>query len=237
MKLTKKLLALLLAMAMLFALCACGDDKADKKDDSGKKDKEDVLTADTIVGDWKMTMDISSLLGSGAMGDDMPEMFELMDPSELDLKMIATVTFTEDGEMKMDPDDVQDFYTGMIDSILDWLKEGDNIYEMMAASSDGELTADEFKSYCDAQGLSKETLIAMVEEEIPTDNTLADEMDTIYYELDGNTLYSWSEDDEGEKEDEYMEFTYEDGVITITKVISEDETFKPEAGTFTFKKK
>ena len=61
-------------------------------------------------------------------------------------------------------------------------------------------------------------------------------MDDVYYELDGDKLYTWDLDAE-KSENEYFQFTYEDETITVQKVVDEGETTNLTDGTFVLKKK
>ena len=81
MKTAKKLLALLLTMVMLFALCACsGDDQKDAK-----------LSEDDLNGEWTLTFVPS------AMGLDKKFPFEGFTPAGT----ITTKAVIEDGTMKL----------------------------------------------------------------------------------------------------------------------------------------
>ena len=86
----KKILAMLLAVAMLFAFVACGDDKDDKdeRDDSKDKtstsakeengeeeeeEKEVKLTAAALEGKWKASGTIIQMIENTGENEDMPE--------------------------------------------------------------------------------------------------------------------------------------------------------------------
>lgn len=233
MKNMKKLLALLLALVMLFAFAACSKDKDDKDD----KDKGEELTESKLEGDWTMCLDYNALMESGILGDDVPEIFEMIDLDERDLSVELDVNF-DDGEMEIDPAGMADFMEEYLDAVMDWLAEGDNVYELVAMSSDGEFTAEEYKSLCEEEGVSKSQLVEMMEEQMPNAEDITDEMDAkiLCYELDGNKLYTWNEDDEKDEES-YFQFTYADEVITVTKVLDEGDSTKLDDGAFTIEKK
>lgn len=239
----KKLFALLLAVMMLFCLCACGNDTDTNRDKDRDDDKggttttaavKDTLTAKTLEGTWEMRMDIGTLLKSGVV-EDMPEMLDMMDIDDLDLKM--DVTF-KNGKLSFDPAGMANFYKDMVNAMMDWFAEGDNIYEFMAQVS-GEMTVEQYKAALEAQGMTKDALIDAIKSEMPDPDSAMGEveaMDDVYYELDGNKLYTWDLDDE-KSEDEYFQFTYENGTITVQKVVDEGETTNLTDGTFVFKKK
>ena len=244
----KKLLALLLAVMMVFCLCACGNgaDKDTDRDDDRDTTKtgaqgadDDTLTAAALEGKWAMTMDMSALMTSGIMDTaDMSEMLSVMDFEEMDLKIEMDVTFAN-GKLTFDPDGWADFYQDMIDAMMDWFEEGDNIYEFMAQVS-GEMTAEQYKAAMEAQGMTKDDFIDAIKSEMPdTDDALSeldDELEEVYYELDGDKLYTWGKDEQ-KGEDECFTLTYEDGVITVIKVLSEGVTTELDPGVFVFTQK
>ena len=128
----KKLFALLLAVMMLFCLCACGNDADTDRDKDRDDDKggtttttvavKDTLTAKTLEGTWEMRMDIGTLMTSGAVDTaDMPEMMDMMDFDEMDLKIEMDVTF-KNGKMSFDPAGMANFYKDMINAMLDWVE-------------------------------------------------------------------------------------------------------------------
>ncbi|MBQ3202516.1 MAG: hypothetical protein IJB36_02605 [Clostridia bacterium] len=231
MKNVKKLLALLMALVMLFAFCACDNDK----DDDKKESKGEKLTAEELEGDWEMQLDYNALFNSGVMGE-VPEIFEMID-MDTDLTVELDVNF-DDGEMEIDPAGMADFMENYLEAVMEWMAEGDNVYELIAMSSDGQFTADEYKDACEEEGVSKSQLLNMMEEQMPDAEDIAGEMDAKIrcYELDGNKLYTWEEDDEKDDEN-YFQFTYSDEVITVTKVVDDGESTKLDDGAFTFEKK
>lgn len=231
MKNVKRLLALLMALVMLFAFCACDNDK----DDDKKESKGEKLTAEELEGDWEMQLDYNALFNSGVMGE-VPEIFEMID-MDTDLTVELDVHF-DDGEMEIDPAGMADFMENYLEAVMEWMAEGDNVYELIAMSSDGQFTADEYKDACEEEGVSKSQLLNMMEEQMPDAEDIAGEMDAkiLCYELDGNKLYTWEEDDEKDEE-HYFRFTYSDEVITVTKVVDDGESTKLDDGDFTFEKK
>lgn len=200
------------------------------------KDKSEKLTESKLEGDWTMCLDYTALIESGMLGDDTPEIFDMIDLSKRDLSVELDVSF-EEGEMEIAPDGMVDFMEEYLDAIMEWMAEDDNIYELIAVSS-GEYTAEEYKSLCDQQGVSKSQLISMMEDELPDAEDIVGDMDTkiLCYELDGNKLYTWDEEDEKDEES-YYQFTYADDVITVTKVVEDGDSTKLDDGAFTIEKK
>ncbi len=83
----KKVLVLILAVTMLFTLCACSGDTNDAAAENG------TATDSGIVGTWKITDEYIALL-SDSMGSDN----ELLDILIEDFKNI-TYEFTDDGKV------------------------------------------------------------------------------------------------------------------------------------------
>ena len=57
MKLTKRILCLLLAMTLAFALCACGEKEEEKKDENTGNTGGFVNQTQTTVDDWAGNLD------------------------------------------------------------------------------------------------------------------------------------------------------------------------------------
>lgn len=227
----KKWLALLMAVAMLCTLCACG-----------KQTKEETPTDDPAVawleGAWEMRLNLNALIESDAMGE-MPAVLTLMDPATLNLALTTDATF-QDGKLTFDPTGMATFYEGLIDAVLDWLSEGDHIYEMMAL--DSEKTAADFKVALEAQGMSKQDALDAFTSEMPDTDDLAaellEEMGDLRYALEGDKLYTWSADgEEGKSEDSYFQFTYADDTITVVTVADGGQITSLNDGEFVFVKK
>lgn len=227
----KKWLAVLMAVAMLCVLCACG-----------KQTKEEPETSDPatawLEGTWEMRLDLNALIDSDAMGE-MPAVLELIDPAALDLSLTTDATF-KNGKLTFDATGMAAFYTRLMDAVLDWLAEGDHIYEIMAL--DSEKTAADFKAALEAQGMSKEDALDAFAGEMPDTDDLAaeliEEMGDLRYALEDDKLYTWSADGEEKKsEDSYFQFTYADNTITIVTVADDGEITALDDGEFVFVKK
>lgn len=102
----KKLLALLLALVMIFALAACGAGDTTNKDDDDKKEKKGLEDSWT----WTITMD------SEAMG---------MEGFDSGFTMAVLFDFTKDGKFTMTLDEqvmeksLEDFADAMVDYLVD----------------------------------------------------------------------------------------------------------------------
>ena len=136
----KKLLALLMVMAlMLTALVGCGgsNDNKDSDEPAVEIGEEKELTAEKLVGDWDMVVDFDKVLSvaggipglsdlSGQTGVDVEEMLEAF--KEINFRdMRLGVTFTDDGELTFDVEDMIDALLGILDDYVEWLGEGDNL--------------------------------------------------------------------------------------------------------------
>ncbi len=67
MKLTKRILCLLLAMALTFALCACGDKKDEENNDTNTSTTAPTTT--TTVDDWASNLDGDNQFNDGMFSE------------------------------------------------------------------------------------------------------------------------------------------------------------------------
>jgi|GEM_PF-3472682 len=239
----KKLLALLMAMAMLLSLLVgCGGDD-EKKVEIGET-KE--LNEETLVGEWDMVIDFNKALSiaggipgisdlSGQTGMDVDAMLEAF--GDIDFSdMRIGVTFTSDGEMVVDMEDTVDALVAMLDEYIEWLGKGDNLYDFVAKTTG--MSKAQVKAELDKTGMTVDSYLALMstqfdqikETMMDSMSELADEAETIYYELDGNRIYTESESGEANG---YYEFKY-DGKIHITEINSMEQTSELEIGVLYF---
>ncbi|MCI6972476.1 MAG: hypothetical protein MR903_00840, partial [Clostridiales bacterium] len=99
MKKLKRIAALLLALVMVFALCACsadgGKDKDSNKDDN-KKEEVKKTDAELIVGTWESSVNIGDELEKVLESDaDMAELMSYFDFGGIDITM--QIVFGKDG--------------------------------------------------------------------------------------------------------------------------------------------
>ncbi len=250
MKNVKKLLALLLALAMLFAFCACSnsndkdDDKDDKKegtsqsdkekDDNGDKndndDKDDKLTESKLEGEWEATLDIAAI--ASMMGDEVTVFDEL----GIQLNKCTLDIVFEDGEATLKMDGMVDWYVEVMEDVIDWCYEGDNMLEYVAAmmSTEGvEYTVEDLEAMLAEEGMTVDDLLDEYFGEMDLDE-LAEEMadlmsdETMEYELDGDELIF--------EDDSVWGFTYSNGKIYILSVEEDGETTELSKGDFVLEK-
>lgn len=239
MKNAKKLLALLLALAMLFAFCACSssDDKDDDKDDkkestsqSEKNEESDELTAAKLEGEWEATLDFGAI--ASMMGEDVA----IFDTLGLDLDKCTLDIVFEDGEATLKMDGMIDWYVDLMEDVIDWCYEGDNMLEFVAATmstEDEEYTAKDIEEMLAQEGLSVDDLLDEYFSEMDLEemaDALSEEWqdETMEYELDGDELIF--------EDDSVWTFTYESGKIYILSIEEDGETTELSKGDFVLEK-
>lgn len=210
----KKLLALLLAVAMLLTLVACG-----------KKDTND--TTDTpamdFTGTWTVTFNLNALLNIGAMGD-VNDLLQMMGTQDLDLKMTTDFTFRE-GQLTVDPTGYTDFFTKLFTAVENWLNTADG--------------AAAFDAYCVQNNLDKdESLQKITADDLPAlmSNELVSKMGDAAYEVEGDKLHLWNPSAD-KNPDNYYRFTYAENVITVIEVVENGQAVSLNAGDFVLTKK
>ena len=244
MKNVKKLLALLLALVMLFAFCACNnsDNKDDKKESSSQSDKDkngddsgnnedDTLTAAKLEGEWKATLDFEAV--ASLMGEDMA----IYDELGIKLGKCTLDIIFEDGEATIKMDGMIDWYVDIMEDVMAWCYEGDNILEFVAAtmSTDGdEYTAQDIEDMLAEEGMTVNDLLDEYFGEMDLDemaDAMADELtdETTDYELDGDELIF-------EDEESVWTFSYSGGKIYILSMEMDDETYELSKGDFVLEK-
>ena len=244
----KKLLALLMVMAlMLTALVGCGggNDNKDSDEPAVEIGEEKELTAEKLVGDWDMVIDFDKMLsvaggipGLSDLGEetgmDMEGMLEAF--KEINFRdMRLGVTFTEDGELTFDMEDMVDALLGILDDYVEWLGKGDNLYSFLATATG--MTPEQAKKELEATGMNAETYLSMLSAQFDSmKETMKDSMDEVMaemektsYELDGNKIYIESESSDG-----YYEFKYDGRKIHVIAIEADGEKTELEEGVLYF---
>lgn len=207
----KKLLALLLAAAILLTLGACG-----------KKDKTDAPAVD-LTGTWAVTLNLDALLSIHAMGD-INDLIQMMGTQNLTLRMTTDFTFLN-GEMTVDPTGFTDFFSQLFASMENWL-----------ATDEGDAA---FSDYCQKNELNKEDCLqTLFDDTLPAQmaNELVHKMGDAAYEVEGDKLYLWNPNAEKDPNG-YFQFYCKDDTITVHKVVENGQTTELNDGDFVFKKK
>lgn len=194
----KKILAILLAVAMLFCFAACGDSSdKDDDDDNSKNETSKVavleLSEDTLQGKWEGFIPFEKTVEEEVEGD----LFELV--KEMDEDLHFYFEFTDDGVLKVsiDVEDTKDVMEEYFDAVIDYTVNG-------AAAEELGMTQEEFVAALEAQGMTLEDY----EEGLRAQFDIDAQVEEMLEEL------------QDEMEDEEKEYTIEDGKL----VIDDEET-------------
>ena len=188
----RKLFALLLALTMVFALCACGNQggtPAAGGNVGGNEEEENLL-----VGKWTATVDLMTILESS---DEMDldelgeELGDLILPDDIELEIV--MEFTDDGEVEItvDGEDAIEEWLGQItDNRVDYLK--DVLKENGSSAAEWEAE----------NGMSlKEYVEQSLAESLDLDADDLNVSETGEYKLEGDKLYF---DEDGDFEEYFV---------------------------------
>ena len=209
MKKLKRIAALLLALVMVFALCACsaygGKDKDSNKDDN-KKEEVKKTDAELIVGTWESSVNIGDELEKLLETDtDMAEFMSYFDFSGIDITMQIvfgkdgsySVAYVDDGSSEKIEKAFRDGFVEMFDALL----EGTG-YTLADVAAQENMTEDEY-------------LDAMVEIAMQSVTPLYDELSAGTYEIGDGKLYMIEDGDDKD-----------DGTYTTYKLSKNELTLK-----------
>lgn len=207
MKKLSKLLALLLALTMVFSLVACDSDKG----------KEDASDEELLVGEWEYRFDMSDLVNEmmgASMGVDsvIPETAIYM---ELNFNFKSNGKFVM--EMAVDEDSLEDYMSDFVDLVVDYM------YDYAAEQG---MTKSDLDAAIEAEyGMSVRKYMESALEE-SMDESIADMNETFnaYYKVDekeGRIYVAEDEDDLDDSED-YFEYTVTESKLTIKDMVGED---------------
>ena len=230
--LTKKLLCLLVALAMVFVLCACGGDKdddddddkkgkdskpttsqtADEDEDDKKSDKDDTL--DSMEGYWDVSFNISDF--AGMMGLEDEDMMAIYDAIDAEFNLVFG--FTEDEvSLLVDADDMEAFADDVIDGMVKYFKDG-GIYDYFKATMD--FDKEDVDSLLEGQDLTLDELCDQMAEEMAASFDMsaltesADQNEDGLYIIEEGGEYSF-DGEVLEIEGEELEVSYKNGVLTV----------------------
>lgn len=179
MKNFKRIAALLLALCMVFALCACGGNDGGKDKDKDKdEDKVEKKTdAEIIVGSWATTLDMTSLLEELDGGDELAQLLMYFDFSSVDL--VLTANFDEKGNYELaftvDENQMKLMFRNGMEKMLD---------DMLVGSG---YTIDDIAA---AEGMTKDAYLdAMVDESLELDDIFEDSNESGTYKIEDGKIY------------------------------------------------
>jgi len=230
----KKLLALLLALVMVFALAACGndasnyddddddddDEKTSQTDDKKDDEEEEKTDADLIVGKWAVATNIGELMNAGiaqSLGDESLS-------SDVEMLLMMTMEFGEDGEftfaLEADQDSIDDYMADMKQNMLDYM------YQMAEdQGTDKEAFEEAFETQYE---MTLEEYVDSVLETVVDAMLVSFEGSNIsgYYELDSeNSLIYVEERKSNLSEDsDYFEYEFDGEMLLIHDMVSEGES-------------
>lgn len=204
MKTCKKLLALLLALSMIFAFAACD------KDSDNKKEEPEV----TIYGTWTVDMDLSEFINSmlSLALEDFPA-------CETKLPFAISFEFKESGEyamtMSLKEEDWNTYMSALCTTMVDY---------MIDLAEDEGMSKEEFEAAIkDEYGMTLEEYAADTMEQA-TAGTVENFNQTTaegYFKLVDNTMYMDEEKENLENVDdaeEYMIITLTATELTVTEL-------------------
>lgn len=230
MKKFSKLLALLLALAMVFCLAAC--EKDDDDDRSSKKSKETTGTTEpdsnvtpapaptdeeVLIGTWSYKADLSDVMGTtlaAAMGDaslapDAP------------LYMEIAFAFNENGKAtltaKVDQESFTDYMDALVDKMVSFMYATAEAQGMSKADFDAAIEAE--------AGMSLKELM-----ETQMDAALADSMDEmettsdLLYKVDSakGIIYVGEDQSELDAAADGMNYKLDGSKLTVSDIFGED---------------
>lgn len=198
MKNCKKILALLLALAMVFAFAACDKDSGPSTDD----DTADTKT-ESVIGEWSVEIDIYDLYYAALVENTGIEL-----DMNSSLVISATYKFDDNGEFELtysnDKNDLLDIKAEYTDAVLE--------FSYAYAESEG-LSKDDFEeAYKSANGTDFEDDVeAECEAEIDDFvETLCEISVEGYYKYEDGKIYL------AEDEDDLADLDDADAVLTVT---------------------
>lgn len=224
MKTCKKLLALLLALAMIFAFAACGDSKDDNKDDKGSSNVQETNPPETdppteppkeeekLYGDWTMVTD-----AAGAMNEAYVMMFgDTFALPESPINFSMTLSFAEDGEftldMELDTDSFDAYMVELSDSLVAYLYD---TYEALGYSK-ADITAE--------LGMTVEEYVESAFAVSPDD--IIDELDDMdlegCYKLKDDELFLAEDEDDLEDEKDSFTISLDGDKMEVTDIDGDD---------------
>ena len=229
MKTWKKLIALLLALAMVFAFAACGGNNDDDDDDDDKKgsssieetkpqktepeetepeETEPEVTEPEVYGDWAMEIDVIDYMNLSVIGD----VGGLVELPDMPVILVMGLEIDADGDFEMyfelDEDDVLEYYEAASQTVADYLVA---TYEAQGVSQT-DLEAILGMSAYDYSASFVYDYFVTVEDTIYAMNTSG------YCKLDGDKLYIGADREEIENPTDYFVLSADGDELTVTEL-------------------
>lgn len=227
MKKLKRIAALLLALVMVFALCACSTDSGKDKDsnkDNDKKEEVKKTDAELIVGTWEGSVNIGDELEQVLESDmDMAELMSYFDFSDIDITM--QIVFSKDGSYSVayvDDGSSEEIEKAFKDGFVDLFNAllADSGYTLADVAAQENMTEDEY-------------LDSMVEIAMQSVNSLYTEISAGTYEIEDGKLYM-IEDGDDKDDDSYTTYKLSKTELTLkaSYIDGEKDTDAPFPMTF-----
>ena len=229
MKTWKKLIALLLALAMVFAFAACGGNNDDDDDDDDKKgsssieetkpqktepeetepeETEPEVTEPEVYGDWEMEIDVIDYMNLSVIGD----VGGLVELPDMPVILVMGLEIDADGDFEMyfelDEDDVLEYYEAASQTVADYLVATDEAQGV----SQTDLEAISGMSAYDYSASFVYDYFVTVEDTIYAMNTSG------YCKLDGDKLYIGADKEEIENPTDYFVLSADGDELTVTEL-------------------
>lgn len=210
MKKFKRIAALLLALVMVFALCAC--DSGDKGTDKGKDDVKKT-DAELAVGKWETKVNMSTILKELGDYDELEELLMYFDFSRVDISL--TVEFDKSGSYELvysvNESQLMAMFRDGMEMMLDDMLVGTG-YTIEDLAADENMTRDEYLDALIEQSLDSDDLMSSIEE--------SNESGT--FEMKDGKLYLIESGDEKEDGD-YIEYTIDDDELVFVTEYDDGE--------------
>ena len=184
MKTMTKIIALAMAVLMIVALAACGENGGS-------------AAAPSIIGKWGYNVNLKNVLGASlnsaatdSMTDTQKEAYEKYVNAFDGCEILMYMEFTEDGKATMSVD--KDSATAAVDKLKQTLAQ--ILPDFMAAMSG--MTQEEYEAQLEAAGMTMDQMVEQSLSSFSADNMVTSSAGT--YRLEGDKLYMKPDDSDTE---------------------------------------
>lgn len=225
MKKLKRIAALLLALVMVFALCACsadgGKDKDSNKDDN-KKEEVKKTDAELIVGTWESSVNFGGTLASllDGMSDDEAELLSYVDFDSIDFYL--RLEFTKDGEYVMYYEE-----NDTLDKVHTAFRDGFEAYLTEQLQGSGYTLED----YAQEEGMSADEYLDALADVCSSSmkSVFSRDLASGTYEIEDGKLYLIGDGDEKD-DDTYAVYKLSKNKLVIKETYADGEKNVEESG-------